>query len=94
MTEPIKISSYDWHAPMAERPSHEGMRLLFIPLMVFTFIAGLLVGVQIDKDRPVASDPGFVNIEGHGGEILVVGPDGSTVQWTTEDQLHREAGHG
>jgi hypothetical protein len=83
----------DYQLP--KRYTHgEGIRLLFIPLMVLTFVAGLLIGVKIDKDRPITNDPGFVNIEGHGGEILVVGPDGSTVQWTTEAQLHREAGHG
>jgi hypothetical protein len=99
MTEPIKISTgvpYEityqnsWSAQPP--PKREGLHLLFIPLMVLTFLSGLIVGSMVERERPIAEDPGFVNIEGHQGEVLVVGMDGE-VLWTTEAELHKAAGH-
>jgi len=61
--------------------------------MVLTFIAGLVVGSMIEKDRPDTEGPNSVNVEGHEGEILVIGTDGQ-MRWTTEAGLHKAAGHG
>lgn len=90
MTEPIKIRTDDptfsgtWYRD--RRPQQRGLAYLFIPLLLVTALASGWVGARIEKDRPVVDDPGFVNVEGHEGEVLVVGTDG-TLLWTTEAEL-------
>ena len=58
------------------------------------FLGGAYIGEDIASTRPAdPSDPGFVNVEGHEGEVLVVGPN-LQLRWTTEAELHEAAGHG
>lgn len=99
MTELIKITTDDpafmgtWERPDRHEPKREGMALLFIALLAITAVTFTFIGSRIEKDRPIVDDPGFVNIEGHQGEVLVVRDD-MTVEWTTEVELHEAAGHG
>jgi hypothetical protein len=50
---------------------------ILLPVGLILFLAGLFIGADVESTRPEnpASDPGFVNVEGHEGETLVVGPN-------------------
>lgn len=81
--------------PLPEIRRQEDRRWLwfFIATLVAlaAWFAGLTIGARIGESRPPAQQ-GFVDVRGHEGEILVVLPGGQ-IQWTTEAQLHAEAGH-
>ena len=68
---------------------------MLIALLV-GYLFGLFTYEWVESGRPKinpATDPGFVNVEGHEGEVLVVGTGGQ-LRWTTEAELHEAAGHG
>jgi hypothetical protein len=99
MTEPTRIDmSSHYQLPKrytSDRPQQtETWRLLLLPLLLLSFLAGLFIDALIDEEtNPTADDRGFVNVEGHEGEVLVVSLDGDLL-WTTEAELHEAAGHG
>jgi hypothetical protein len=69
----------------------EGMFALRMVSYLLVFLAGLFISGAIDASRPVstAPPPGSVDVRGHEGEVLVVGPN-LQVRWTTEAELERE----
>jgi hypothetical protein len=83
----IDPSSHRDHVP-------EGAWLLRIVSYLLVFLAGLFIAASVINSRPddTSPPPGSVDVSGHEGEILVVGPN-LQVQWTTEAEMHRAAGH-
>jgi hypothetical protein len=81
--------------PAPPRPRYNTLVSIAVALVVLcAFLGGLYFGAQVEASRPVdPSDPGFVNVEGHEGEILVV-TSPENMRWTTEAELHEAAGHG
>jgi hypothetical protein len=98
--EPHGIQEYEGRTPLIDPSSRrdrvpEGAWMLRMVSYLLVFLAGLFVAAGIEDGRPSSTSvpPGAVDVRGHEGEILVVGPN-LQVQWTTEAELHREAGHG
>jgi hypothetical protein len=52
------------------------------------FFTGLFINVEVEASRPATLlQDGYVNVEGHGGEVLVVGTNGQ-VRWCEATDHH------